>query len=140
MACAFNANHTMGLPKYVWHLARCPDKKKREAAKLPIYYCQNNRLHIFLNLHDFKSHQKNCLSSKARLAEETAQTQQPRSREQKADLKAREALSSVTITIDTGSGAGQMLQAFGSEADEGLKENTAPVSGQKRVFAQQADD
>ena len=60
VACAFNANHCMAPAKYVWHLARCPDKKNREAAKFPIYYCKFNRLHIFLNIHAFNTHEKQC--------------------------------------------------------------------------------
>ena len=58
--CAFNTNHVMPAERYVWHLARCPDKKSREQQKLPIFYCTNNRLHIFLNRNAYLDHMKTC--------------------------------------------------------------------------------
>ena len=62
--CAFNTNHVMPVAKYVWHLARCPDKKLREKNKMPIYYCPNNRLHIFLNRTALLDHSRTCIPKK----------------------------------------------------------------------------
>ena len=58
--CAFNSNHRMSVQRYNWHLARCPDKKKRESEGLPIFVCKYHRMHIFLNRAAYHDHMAIC--------------------------------------------------------------------------------
>ena len=60
VVCAFNSNHKMPVPRYVWHLARCPDRLNRIKQGLPIYKCRYHILHIFLNKQSCVDHEKYC--------------------------------------------------------------------------------
>ena len=60
VVCAFNSNHRMSPQRYFWHLAKCPDRKKREKQRLPIFVCQYHNMHIFLDKYQYEKHLPNC--------------------------------------------------------------------------------
>ena len=58
--CAFNASHRIAVPRYPWHLARCPDYKMRVERGLPVYKCEWNYLHLFMCKQDWEMHKAVC--------------------------------------------------------------------------------
>ena len=58
--CPFDKNHKMPHMRLTWHLAKCKSKKDHIQKGLPIYHCQYNYSHTYIDKTVFDAHEEQC--------------------------------------------------------------------------------
>ena len=58
--CPFDKNHKMPYMRLTWHLAKCKTKKDHIQKGLPIYHCQYNYSHTYIDKTVFDLHEVHC--------------------------------------------------------------------------------
>ena len=60
IVCPFDSSHKMPSARLQWHLVSCKAKKQRLESGLPIFHCQYNYSHIYLEQGLLDHHQEVC--------------------------------------------------------------------------------
>ena len=111
-------------------MARCPDRKSRIEANLPIFTCTYNRLHIFLNKHAYFDHESRCEAKPT-----ASQTKKSHSEDKEAgEIQTSKCLEANSVTNQSskfvwGQKAPSGVKAKRKIEEKEDKENTQQVGG-----------